>query len=87
MGGEEREGPRIRPPLSGRPSASRRLPRGEEAERRFISFCMSGNRVLAGMNVNVWDVVDSIRALVLSGADVDEARLCDPGVPPDTLVT
>ncbi|MFI9612047.1 oxidoreductase C-terminal domain-containing protein [Streptomyces sp. NPDC052023] len=59
----------------------------DKAERRFIAFRMSGTGVLAGMSVNVWDVVDSIRALVLSGTDVDEARLCDPGVPLDTLVT
>jgi 3-phenylpropionate/trans-cinnamate dioxygenase ferredoxin reductase subunit len=33
------------------------------------------------MNVNVWDVVDPIRALVTSGRTVDVTRLADPGIP------
>ncbi|MEV7994746.1 FAD-dependent oxidoreductase [Streptomyces sp. NPDC086077] len=61
--------------------------RGDTAAREFIAFWMSGNRVLAGMNVNVWDVIDPIRDLVLSRADIDDARLRDPGVPLDALVT
>ncbi|WP_028801318.1 NAD(P)/FAD-dependent oxidoreductase [Streptomyces sp. 142MFCol3.1] len=60
--------------------------RGEAAERQFIAFWMSGNRVLAGMSVNVWDVIDPIRSLIRSGADVDDARLADPGVPLDGLL-
>ncbi|MEU1198173.1 FAD-dependent oxidoreductase [Streptomyces sp. NPDC005813] len=60
--------------------------RGEAAERQFIAFWMSGNRVLAGMSVNVWDVIDPIRSLIQSGADVDDARLADPGVPLDGLL-
>ncbi|WP_399894339.1 NAD(P)/FAD-dependent oxidoreductase [Streptomyces sp. BBFR51] len=60
--------------------------RGDPGERRFVAFWMSGNRVLAGMNVNVWDVVDPIRALVRSRADVDDTLLADSGVPLDSLV-
>ncbi|GEC04998.1 pyridine nucleotide-disulfide oxidoreductase [Streptomyces spinoverrucosus] len=60
--------------------------RGDAAERRFIAFWMSGNRVLAGMSVNVWDVIDSIRSLILSGADIDDALLSDPDVPVDSLL-
>ncbi|MFH8442981.1 NAD(P)/FAD-dependent oxidoreductase [Streptomyces sp. NPDC018026] len=60
--------------------------RGDRDARRFIAFWMSGNRVLAGMNVNVWDVVDPIRALVESRAGVDDARLADPAVPLDSLL-
>ncbi|UUN25235.1 NAD(P)/FAD-dependent oxidoreductase [Streptomyces sp. FIT100] len=60
--------------------------RGDVAGREFIAFWMSGNRVVAGMNVNVWDVVDSIRSLILSGSDIDDARLSDPGVPLDGLL-
>jgi 3-phenylpropionate/trans-cinnamate dioxygenase ferredoxin reductase component len=40
--------------------------------------------VVAGMNVNVWDVTDDIQALVragYAGTPVDAARLADPGVP------
>ncbi|MFD6193474.1 NAD(P)/FAD-dependent oxidoreductase [Streptomyces sp. NPDC060275] len=61
--------------------------RGDRDARRFIAFWMSGNRVLAGMNVNVWDVVDPIRALVESRADVDDTLLADPSVPLDSLLT
>ncbi|MET9351833.1 FAD-dependent oxidoreductase [Streptomyces sp. NPDC006617] len=61
--------------------------RGDRDARRFIAFWMSGNRVLAGMNVNVWDVVDPIRALVESRADVDDTLLADASVPLDSLLT
>jgi 3-phenylpropionate/trans-cinnamate dioxygenase ferredoxin reductase subunit len=37
--------------------------------------------VLAGMNVNVWDVNDAIQDLVRGGRPVDPARLADPDVP------
>ena len=33
------------------------------------------------MNVNVWDVVDDVQALIRSGAHVDPGRLADPDVP------
>ncbi|MCU7825592.1 NAD(P)/FAD-dependent oxidoreductase [Kitasatospora sp. DSM 101779] len=55
--------------------------RGDVPGREFIAFWTSGGRVLAGMNVNVWDVTDPIRELVRSGRAVDEARLADPDVP------
>ncbi|MFD4584901.1 NAD(P)/FAD-dependent oxidoreductase [Streptomyces sp. NPDC058423] len=60
--------------------------RGDVAGREFIAFWMARNRVLAGMSVNVWDVIDPIRALIQAGAGIDEARLSDPGVPLDSLV-
>ncbi|RPK32219.1 FAD-dependent oxidoreductase [Streptomyces sp. ADI93-02] len=60
--------------------------RGSTAEREFIAFWMSGSRVVAGMNVNVWDVVDPIRSLILSRAEVDDTRLADPDVPLDALL-
>ncbi|GAA2747941.1 NAD(P)/FAD-dependent oxidoreductase [Kitasatospora cinereorecta] len=56
--------------------------RGDVAGREFIAFWLDAERrVLAGMNVNVWDVTDPIRALVSSGRPVDPDRLADPAVP------
>ncbi|QIY54266.1 FAD-dependent oxidoreductase [Streptomyces sp. RPA4-5] len=60
--------------------------RGDVDAREFIAFWCSKGRVLAGMNVNVWDVTDPIKALVLSGQAVDPGQLADPGVPLDSLV-
>jgi 3-phenylpropionate/trans-cinnamate dioxygenase ferredoxin reductase subunit len=54
--------------------------RGDPAGREFIAFWVKDGRVLAGMNVNVWDVVDDIQALIRSRAVVDAARLADPDV-------
>ncbi|MFJ5213884.1 NAD(P)/FAD-dependent oxidoreductase [Streptomyces sp. NPDC088354] len=61
--------------------------RGDVTERRFIAFWTAGNRVLAGMSVNVWDVMDPIRSLITSRSKVDPALLADPGVPLDQVVS
>jgi 3-phenylpropionate/trans-cinnamate dioxygenase ferredoxin reductase subunit len=61
--------------------------RGDAGKREFIVFWLSGGRVAAGMNVNVWDVNDAIQNLVRSGQPVDPARLADPAVPLDEVVT
>jgi NADPH-dependent 2,4-dienoyl-CoA reductase/sulfur reductase-like enzyme len=58
--------------------------RGDRDAMEFIAFWLSGGAVVAGMNVNVWDVNDDIQALIRAGAAgqrVDQARLADPGVP------
>jgi 3-phenylpropionate/trans-cinnamate dioxygenase ferredoxin reductase subunit len=57
--------------------------RGDPASNEFIAFWTESGRVLAGMNVNVWDVQDDIQSLVrrgYSGGSVDLARLADPDV-------
>jgi 3-phenylpropionate/trans-cinnamate dioxygenase ferredoxin reductase subunit len=59
--------------------------RGDPASREFIAFWLSGGRVVAGMNANVWEVTDAIQALIRSRAEVDEARLADPDVPLEEL--
>jgi 3-phenylpropionate/trans-cinnamate dioxygenase ferredoxin reductase subunit len=59
--------------------------RGDPASREFIAFWLAGDRVLAGMNVNVWDVADPIRRLIHDRVDVDDRRLTDPDVPLDQL--
>jgi 3-phenylpropionate/trans-cinnamate dioxygenase ferredoxin reductase subunit len=54
--------------------------RGDEAKREFVAFWLDAdNRVLAGMNVNIWDVTDRIKELV--GQQVDPERLADPATP------
>jgi 3-phenylpropionate/trans-cinnamate dioxygenase ferredoxin reductase subunit len=59
--------------------------RGDPATREFIAFWMLEDRVVAGMNVNVWDVTEPIERLIRSRAAVDEQRLADPGVPLEDL--
>jgi 3-phenylpropionate/trans-cinnamate dioxygenase ferredoxin reductase subunit len=59
--------------------------RGDPASREFIAFWLQGGRVLAGMNVNVWDVTDPIKALILSRKQVAVERLRDPDVPLDQV--
>ncbi|HLS76785.1 MAG TPA: FAD-dependent oxidoreductase [Nocardia sp.] len=52
--------------------------RGDAARREFVAFWLdAGNRVLAGMNVNVWDVTDRIKELITSGDPVDPWLLAD----------
>jgi NADPH-dependent 2,4-dienoyl-CoA reductase/sulfur reductase-like enzyme len=60
--------------------------RGDRATREFVAFWLDGDqRVLAGMNVNVWDVVEPIKALISSRAPVDPKRLADPDIPLDQV--
>jgi 3-phenylpropionate/trans-cinnamate dioxygenase ferredoxin reductase subunit len=54
--------------------------RGDLDGREFIAFWVREGRVVAGMNVNVWDVVDDVKVLIRSRAVVDPARLADPSV-------
>jgi len=66
------------------PAESEVVVRGDLAAREFIAFWVDGGRVLAGMNVNIWDVTDDIQALVragYAGRAADPQRLADPAVP------
>jgi 3-phenylpropionate/trans-cinnamate dioxygenase ferredoxin reductase subunit len=65
---------------AGPGEADRVVFRGDVPGREFIAFWLTGDRVLAGMSVNVWDVADSIDALIRSGRAVDVGRLTDPAV-------
>jgi 3-phenylpropionate/trans-cinnamate dioxygenase ferredoxin reductase component len=55
--------------------------RGDVPGREFIAFWLADGRVVAGMNVNVWDVTDDVQRLIRSGARVDPHRLTNPAVP------
>ncbi len=55
--------------------------RGDLDARKFIAFWTRGGRVIAGMNVNIWDVNVDIEALVRSGRVVDVDSLADTSVP------
>jgi NADPH-dependent 2,4-dienoyl-CoA reductase/sulfur reductase-like enzyme len=55
--------------------------RGDIASREFIAFWLSGGALVAGMNVNVWDVNDDIQALIRSGRQMDLSRLTNPDIP------
>jgi 3-phenylpropionate/trans-cinnamate dioxygenase ferredoxin reductase component len=60
--------------------------RGDRDAGEFIAFWLKGGRVLAGMNVNVWDVNDYVQALIRSRQVVDVGALTDPGTALESLV-
>jgi len=59
--------------------------RGDPARRGFIAFWLQEDRLLAAMNVNVWDVSDALREVLAARVAVDDAALADPDVPLDRL--
>ncbi|HEY9439256.1 MAG TPA: FAD-dependent oxidoreductase [Streptomyces sp.] len=59
--------------------------RGDAGKREFIAFWLKDRRVLAGMNVNVWDVTETVQKLIRGGQRIDPDALGDPSVPLDTL--
>jgi hypothetical protein len=91
--------PRIRRPLSDRQSqialvalhgVTRRLRPGRRAWRRgspeFVAFWLSDGRLLTGMNVIVWDVIDPTNRLILSRAQINPRRLAELDAPRDDHV-
>lgn len=56
-----------------------------EGVLEFIAFWTSRDRVVAGMNVNIWDVNEPIQALIRSAVPVDKSKLSDASVPLDEL--
>jgi 3-phenylpropionate/trans-cinnamate dioxygenase ferredoxin reductase subunit len=59
--------------------------RGDLASREFVAFWVRDGRVKAGMNVNVWDVGDAIKALIRSSNGVKPDQLADSDIPLETL--
>ena len=60
--------------------------RGDPAERQFVAIWVREGRVVAGMNVNVWDVTEHLQALIRSRSAVDVAVFSDVDTPLETLV-
>ncbi|MFI1253695.1 NAD(P)/FAD-dependent oxidoreductase [Streptomyces netropsis] len=60
--------------------------RGDVGKREFIAFWLAEGRLLAGMNVNVWDVTDTVQKLIRSGVRLDPDALADPGIPLESLL-
>lgn len=52
--------------------------RGSLARREFIALWHRDGTPTAAMNVNVWDVVDDLKAVVSTGAAIDVDRFRDP---------
>ncbi|HEX8051381.1 MAG TPA: FAD/NAD(P)-binding oxidoreductase [Thermoleophilaceae bacterium] len=59
--------------------------RGDTGAREFIAFWLHDGRVVAGMNVNVWDVTEPIQELIRSRSQVDMDALRDPSTPLDQV--
>ncbi|WP_368773193.1 oxidoreductase C-terminal domain-containing protein [Arthrobacter livingstonensis] len=55
--------------------------RGDKDQLKCIVFWLKDHKVLAAMNINVWDQTDTIKTLVRSGQPVDTAALADTGTP------
>ncbi|MER7806049.1 FAD/NAD(P)-binding oxidoreductase [Streptomyces sp900116325] len=60
--------------------------RGDAGKREFIAFWLKDRRVLAGMNVNVWDVTETVQELIRTGRQIDPDTLADPLVPLESLI-
>ncbi len=63
-------------------SYARVLVRGDLPGREFVAFWLdTEDRILAAMNVNVWDVVDEIKPLIADRTRIDADKLADPSTP------
>ena len=59
------------------PDYDRMVTRGDVAGREFTAFWLdSQNRVLAGMNVNIWEGLDDIKSLIRSREPVEPGPTC-----------
>jgi 3-phenylpropionate/trans-cinnamate dioxygenase ferredoxin reductase subunit len=60
--------------------------RGERESGEFMAFWLKDRRVIAGMNVNVWDVNEHVQALIRSRRPIDVDELTDPDTPLESLL-
>jgi len=61
--------------------------RGDVEGREFLAFWLADSRVVAGMNVNVWDVNETVQKLIRDRVRVDAARLQDESMALDDLLS
>jgi NADPH-dependent 2,4-dienoyl-CoA reductase/sulfur reductase-like enzyme len=66
-------------PLPG--SYDQVLYRGDSSGYEFIACWLNEGRLVAGMNVNVWDVTEDIQSLIRSARQLDPTRLSNPAIP------
>jgi 3-phenylpropionate/trans-cinnamate dioxygenase ferredoxin reductase subunit len=59
--------------------------RGTVEDRKFIAFRHRRGVVTAAMTVNVWSLVDDLKAMISMGRRLDIGRLQDPSVPLDQV--
>jgi 3-phenylpropionate/trans-cinnamate dioxygenase ferredoxin reductase subunit len=59
--------------------------RGSTSAREFIAFWLLDGHVVAGMNANIWDQGEGIKALISGAARIDVAALQDSSVPLSVL--
>ena len=70
------------------PGSNRVVFRGDVNSREFVAFWLDAdNHVLAGMNVNIWDVLDDIKSLIRKKTAVNLNKLVDPQVPLGELIS
>lgn len=69
------------------PSFDEVLLRGEYEQGEFIAFWLHQGKVLAAMNVNIWDQGDALETLVRSKTPVEAEKLVDTSVDLTTLTT
>ena len=60
--------------------------RGDRATREFVAFWLADGQVVAGMNVNVWDVNETVQRLIRSRTRVDPRRLADESIALEDLL-
>lgn len=52
--------------------------RGDPTDQAFMAFWLSHGKVLAGMHVNMWDTIESVKDLIKNGETVDPHHLPGP---------
>jgi 3-phenylpropionate/trans-cinnamate dioxygenase ferredoxin reductase subunit len=60
--------------------------RGAISDGEFIAFWLKDQRVIAGMNVNVWDVNEDVQRLIRSRQEINPGALRDQSTPLGELI-